>query len=233
MKMSTKNRLKKLEERNKLMLKKNNLDKKSQETEKNSVLDCTLGTLSEGEPISFSLKKIPHLIVDGEVGSGKFFLVNLIVTGMMANASSEELKFVIIDPKKAEFASYKDSPYMLINPIGNLSDVYETLTYLVKIIDERYRLFSESEVGHIVEYNKLSEKNEVEKLPFLVLIIDNLADFIKQHKEVEQQIIRIVQIGRYAGVHAIININNPRTTELTGLIQSNIPDRISLWGTDK
>lgn len=231
MKMSIKNRLKKLEERNKLVLKKNKLDKKNHvlpETEKNSLSDCILGTTPEGETVYFSLKNAPHLIIAGDAGSGKSVLVNQIVTSMMGISLPEELKFIIIDPTGIEFLLYKDSPYMLINPIEDLEDGYKALIYLTTLVSERYKIFSESKVTNIEEYNNLAEKFEGEKLPFIVLVIDGLPEFITQYKEVEQQIVDIVKIAKSAGVHVIITTNNPRAEILTGLIRNCISSRISL-----
>lgn len=190
--------------------------------------DCIFGVSPDGKVVHFTLSSAPHLLVAGTTGSGKSVLMNQLNITMMQHSSPEELKFIIIDPKKVEFAKYKDSPYMLINPITEVSDAYEAVVYATIVMDERYGQFTEAGVKNIKDYNEWAEKNNEEKLPYIVIVIDEFSDLIMQHREVEDPIVRIGQKARAAGIHAIIATQSPRATVITGLIKANFPSRLSL-----
>lgn len=197
----------------------------------NSKLLFVLGKDLLGEPVFGELNKMPHLLIAGATGSGKSVCVNSIIISILMRAKPDEVKLLLIDPKKVEFTSYQNIPH-LIGPIINNGDEANTaLKVIVEEMDKRYDLFSKAGVRNLAGYNEKVEKFPEEgrsKLPWIVVIIDELADLmLVAAKEVEASIQRITQLARAAGIHLVVATQRPSVDVITGVIKSNIPSRIA------
>ncbi|RDU67170.1 hypothetical protein CQA53_02375 [Helicobacter didelphidarum] len=190
----------------------------------NDSLSIVLGKDIMGQPVVQNLAKLPHLLVAGTTGSGKSVGVNAIILSLLYRNSPDELKLMMIDPKKVEFAPYEDLPH-LITPIINAPDkAIQALQAAAIEMDKRYEILSEHKVKTILSYNEKVEQ----KMPFFVIIIDELADLMMTGgKDAEAPIARIAQMGRAAGVHLIIATQRSSTNVVTGTIKANLPSRIS------
>ncbi len=190
-----------------------------------------LGKGLSGEAVFCQLDKMPHLLVAGATGSGKSVCINGIITTFLLRTKPDEVKLLLIDPKKVEFTPYKDIPH-LIGPV--ISDAHEAslaLQVIVKYMENRYSEFAKYGVRNIEGYNEYVEYHKDEKLDKMyriVVIIDELADLMSTNrKEVEQSIQRITQLARAAGIHLIVATQRPSTDVITGVIKANIPSRIA------
>lgn len=197
----------------------------------NSKLLFALGKDLLGQPVYGELNKMPHLLIAGATGSGKSVCVNSIIISLLMRARPDEVKLLLIDPKKVEFTAYQNIPH-LIGPIINDGDeANAALKVIVEEMDRRYDLFSKAGVRNISGYNdKVQQFPEEgrEKLPWIVVIIDELADLmLVAAKEVEGSIQRITQLARAAGIHLVVATQRPSVDVITGLIKSNIPSRIA------
>lgn len=196
-----------------------------------SKLLFALGKDLLGQPVYGELNKMPHLLIAGATGSGKSVCVNSIIISILMRARPDEVKLLLIDPKKVEFSSYQNIPH-LIGPIINDGDeANAALKIIVEEMERRYDLFSKAGVRNISGYNEKVEQFKEEgreKLPWIVVIIDELADLmLVAAKEVEASIQRITQLARAAGIHLVVATQRPSVDVITGLIKSNIPSRIS------
>jgi S-DNA-T family DNA segregation ATPase FtsK/SpoIIIE len=187
-------------------------------------INVPIGLDINNEIINIDIAKMPHLLVAGSTGSGKSVFINLIITSILMQATPDEIKLIMIDPKKVELAMYEDIPHLLMPVVTEAPYAAKTLNYVVKLMEERYDVFKESRVRNIENYNQQSS----EKMPYLVVIIDELADLMMvAKKEVESSIIRITQMARAAGIHLIVATQRPSTDVITGIIKANIPSRIA------
>ncbi|MEG2506393.1 MAG: DNA translocase FtsK [Longicatena sp.] len=190
-----------------------------------------LGKDIMGNCIYGELNKMPHLLIAGATGSGKSVCVNSIISSILMRAKPDEVKLLLVDPKKVEFTPYKEIPHLLGPVITDGEEANRALKVIVSMMDNRYELFSMAGVRNIAGYNAYLENHSEEnltKLPWIVVIIDELADLmLVAAKEVEGSIQRITQLARAAGIHLIVATQRPSVDVITGVIKANIPSRIA------
>lgn len=198
-------------------------------------LDVPLGKDVEGKVISADLRKMPHLLIAGSTGSGKSVAINTIITSVLMKAYPEDVKLVLIDPKMVELSVYNGIPHLLIPVVTDAKLATNALRKTVKEMERRYQLFAAGGVRNITEYNqKVIENNAdknnsvMEKLPYIVVIVDELSDLMMvAGHDVEDAIVRLAQMARAAGIHMILATQRPSVDVITGLIKANVPSRIS------
>ena len=198
-------------------------------------LCAALGKDIMGTPKVFDLTKMPHLLVAGSTGSGKSVCINGIIASILMRYKPNEVKLVLVDPKKVELTNYNGIPHLLCPVVSDPKKASLTLQRVVVEMDHRFQIFSDNEVKNISGYNELIDKENKKhpekpaaKMPYIVVIIDELADLmLVASKEVEDSITRITQLARAAGIHLIVATQRPSTDVITGLIKNNIPSRIS------
>ncbi|AGY41174.1 Cell division protein FtsK [Mesoplasma florum W37] len=197
---------------------------KEQENEK---LLFVLGKNVLGEPLTAQLNKMPHLLVAGSTGSGKSVMINALICSILLRAKPNEVKFLMIDPKKVELSVYSRVPHMLAPVISDMKQAANALKMVVAEMERRYELFMSLGVRNIDGYNRKVTGSK--KMPFQVIIIDELADLMMtgDRKQVEESIMRITQMARAAGIHLIVATQRPSTDVITGTIKTNIPTRIA------
>ena len=194
-----------------------------------------LGKDIMGTPKVFDLTKMPHLLVAGSSGSGKSVCINGIIASILMRYKPNEVKLVLVDPKKVELTNYNGIPHLLCPVVSDPKKASLTLQKVVTEMDNRFQTFSDKEVKNITGYNDMIEKynkkhpeSPQNKMPYIVVIIDELADLmLVASKEVEDSITRITQLARAAGIHLIVATQRPSTDVITGLIKNNIPSRIA------
>lgn len=188
-----------------------------------------LGKDLSGKPVSIALNKMPHLLIAGATGSGKSVCINSIISSILLSKRPEELKLILIDPKKVEFTPYVEIPHLMTEVVTDPNLASQALRKVVERMEERYETFSKNGVRNITAYNKLVEQDpERLKMPWIVVIIDELADLMAvAGKEVETSIQRITQLARAAGIHLIVATQRPSVDVVTGVIKANIPSRIA------
>ena len=194
----------------------------------------TLGKNLMGKSIVADLTKMPHLLVAGSTGSGKSVCINSIICSIFMNYNPKDVKLVLVDPKKVELSNYNGTPHLLCPVVNDPKKASVTLQKIVSEMEKRYDIFSEKGVKKISEYNEYIEKENkkhpempLNKMPLIVVIIDELADLmLVASKEVEDSIMRITQMARAAGIHLIVATQRPSTDVITGVVKANIPSRI-------
>ena len=216
-------------------------------TDAKSKLTVALGKDISGVPVVGDLAKMPHLLVAGMTGSGKSVGVNGMIMSMLFKATPEEVRFIMIDPKMLELSIYDGIPHLLCPVVTDMREAGQALTWCVAEMEKRYRLLSHAGVRNIEGFNKKVEDSKasgkpllnpfslnpddpepLEKLPLIVVVIDELADLMMtERKAVEQQIARLAQKARAAGIHLIIATQRPSVDVITGLIKANIPTRMA------
>jgi S-DNA-T family DNA segregation ATPase FtsK/SpoIIIE len=190
-----------------------------------SKLTMALGLDVSGNPVVADLAKMPHVLIAGTTGSGKSVLINAIIASLLYRASPSEVKFILVDPKRVEFTAYNGIPHLLTPVIVEPEKILSALKWAMNEMDRRYKLFAERGVRNIDGYNELSG---FQALPFIVIIIDELADLMMfAPVEVEDSIARLAQMARATGIHLIIATQRPSVNVITGLIKANIPARIA------
>ncbi|WP_418290348.1 DNA translocase FtsK, partial [Massilicoli timonensis] len=196
-----------------------------------SKLMFALGKDLLGNGIYGELNKMPHLLIAGATGSGKSVCVNSIITSILLRSRPDEVKLLLIDPKKVEFTPYHNIPHLIAPVITDGEEASRALKVIVTMMDNRYELFSMAGVRNIAGYNAYLEKHpeeQLSKLPWIVVIIDELADLmLVAAKDVEASIQRITQLARAAGIHLIVATQRPSVDVITGIIKANIPSRIA------
>lgn len=194
-----------------------------------SPLSIALGKDIAGECVVADLTKMPHLLVAGSTGSGKSVCVNATIMSFLYKSSPEDVRLLLIDPKVVELAEYNGIPHLLMPVITEPRKAAGALGAMVAEMEKRYHLFAENNVRDIKTFNKLvARRPEMEKLPYIAIIIDELADLMMTSgKEVEDYICRIAQKARAAGMHLIVATQRPSVDVITGLIKANIPSRIA------
>ncbi len=194
-----------------------------------SKVSFCLGKNISGETVVADLVKMPHLLVAGTTGAGKSICINCLILSILYNASPDEVKLILIDPKQVEFVPYEGIPHLFVPVVKDSRKAAGALSWAVAQMNERYRLFSESGVRDIKGYNLHAEENGLETLPQIVIIIDELADLMMvAHDTVEDSVCRLAQMARAAGMHLVIATQRPSVDVITGIIKANIPSRIAL-----
>ncbi|MBM2777734.1 DNA translocase FtsK [Helicobacter pylori] len=193
-----------------------------------SPLTLALGKDIVGNPFITDLKKLPHLLIAGTTGSGKSVGVNAMILSLLYKNPPDQLKLVMIDPKMVEFSIYADIPHLLTPIITDPKKAIGALQSVAKEMERRYSLMSEYKVKTIDSYNEQAPSNGVEAFPYLIVVIDELADLMMTGgKEAELPIARIAQMGRASGLHLIVATQRPSVDVVTGLIKTNLPSRVS------
>lgn len=195
-----------------------------------SKLTFAVGKDIAGNIILGDVAKMPHVIIAGTTGSGKSVCTRSIIMSILYNATPDEVKLILIDPKIVEFKIFEGIPHLLIPIVTDSKKAAGALNWAVNEMMRRYQMFAEDGANDIKSYNELAENNpEVEKIPQIVIFIDELADMmLVAGKEVEDSICRLAQMGRAAGMHLVVATQRPTTDVITGLIKANIPSRIAL-----
>ena len=213
-------------------------------------LPIVLGRDVVGKPMLGDLAKMPHLLVAGATGMGKSVCMNAMICSILLFKRPEEVKFIMIDPKMVELAGYEDIPHLLAPPITEMTKAHAALEWACRTMDERYEALRQTGVRDIKAYNDLSEdemrfrlaKRELkpediptggEKMPYIVVLVDEYADLMMVNKEVEKSIVRLAAKSRACGIHVILTTQRPSADVVTGLIKSNLPSRICFRVVDK
>ncbi|MBL0927917.1 MAG: DNA translocase FtsK, partial [Phycisphaerales bacterium] len=204
-------------------------------------LPLFLGKDASGAPLIIDLASLPHMLIAGTTGSGKSVCMNAIIMGFLFTQRPSDLKLVLVDPKMVELSQFKDIPHLMCPVVTDMNKAAAILEWAVTKMDERYELLAEAGCRDISTYNsltwdelkeRLAPENEVEeakiprKLPYMVFVIDELADLMLTNKEVETAIVRIAQKARAVGMHLILATQRPQANVVTGLIKSNMPGRL-------
>ena len=205
-------------------------------------LPMFLGKDSSGEPLVFDLTKMPHMLIAGTTGSGKSVCMNTIIMSWLYTKRPDELKLCLVDPKMVEMAQFSEVPHLMAPVITDMSKAAGIMEWAVRHMEERYELLKNAKVQNMTSYNELDEDelrarikpaNDADwarvpkKLPYMVFVIDELADLMMQHREVESSIVRIAQKARAVGMHLVLATQSPRADVVTGLIKSNLPCKIT------
>jgi S-DNA-T family DNA segregation ATPase FtsK/SpoIIIE len=193
-----------------------------------SPLAVALGKDLVGQPFVTDIKKLPHLLIAGTTGSGKSVGINAMILSLLYRNDPDNLKLILIDPKMLEFSIYNDIPHLLTPVIIEPKKAIIALANLVKEMENRYKLMAKTKVKNIDNFNQWAKKNNEETMPFIVVIIDELADLMMTGgKEVEYSIARLAQMARAAGIHIIVATQRPSVDVVTGIIKANLPARLS------
>ncbi len=203
--------------------------------EHKSKLFCCLGVDVAGNAIYLDIPKMPHLLIAGATGMGKSVCLNCLIVSLIYRASPKDVRLILIDPKKVEFSHYSDIPHLLAPVVTNINKCAATLSWAVSTMEERYDIFESLSLRNLEEYHAYTADNpEAKKLPYIVIVIDELADLMMQvGAEVENYICRLAQKARAAGIYLILGTQRPSVDVITGLIKANIPSRISLAVTSQ
>ena len=210
---------------------------KALKNKERSPLNIVLGKDLMGNIITGDISKMPHMLIAGATGSGKSVCINTFISSLLANAYPNEVKLVLVDPKKVEFTPYHDIPHLLWPVITDATMASNMLKKIVVIMEGRFDIFADVGVRNIASYNQKVEtfnktnsdpQKAMQYMPYIVVIIDELADLMMvAGKDVEASIQRITQLARASGIHLIVATQRPSTDVITGIIKSNIPSRIS------
>ncbi|WP_373575126.1 FtsK/SpoIIIE family DNA translocase [Collinsella aerofaciens] len=202
---------------------------------KGGPLELAIGRDAEGTPVVADLAKMPHLLIAGTTGSGKSVMINSIITTLLMRALPEDVRLIMVDPKRVELAGYNGLPHLYVPVVTEPKQAASALQWAVSEMERRLKVFERLNVRKISTYNEKQVAGEFEhydnppqKMPYLVIIIDELSDLMMvAGKDVEASIVRIAQLGRAAGIHLIVATQRPSSNVVTGLIKANITNRIS------
>lgn len=193
-----------------------------------SKVPLALGKDVAGKPIVSSIDKMPHLLIAGATGSGKSVCINTIIMSILYKSSPDDVKLLLIDPKVVELSIYNGIPHLLIPVVTDAKKSAHALNWAVQEMERRYKLFAQNSVRDITSYNNKLKNSLAEKLPMIVIIIDELADLMMvAAQEIEDYICRLAQMARAAGMYLIVATQRPSVDVITGTIKANIPSRIS------
>lgn len=195
-----------------------------------SDLSIILGRDVAGESVIANIAKMPHLMIAGSTGSGKTVCINTLITGLLFQNSPEELKFIMIDPKRVELTPYNDIPHLLAPVIVDPDKAINSLKWAVKEMENRYDLLSKFGCRNIESYNEavLMRFKDQDPLPYIMIVIDEMADLMATHgREMEAVIVRLAQMARAIGIHLVLSTQRPSVEVITGLIKANITTRIA------
>ena len=202
---------------------------------KGGPLELAIGRDAEGTPVVADLAKMPHLLIAGTTGSGKSVMINSIITTLLMRALPEDVRLIMVDPKRVELAGYNGLPHLYVPVVTEPKQAASALQWAVSEMERRLKVFERLNVRKISTYNEKQASGEFEhydnppqKMPYLVIIIDELSDLMMvAGKDVEASIVRIAQLGRAAGIHLIVATQRPSSNVVTGLIKANITNRIA------
>jgi len=198
------------------------------------LLPLILGQDTVGKDVVVDLAKMPHLLIAGSTGSGKSVALNSMLISLLCKCTPDELRLILIDPKRLEFAPYADISHLLFPIVTDPKQSVPILKWVVKQMEIRYEQMSHHGVRNVFEYNKIAKNQGEEPFPFMVIVIDELSDLMMTvGREIEDLITRITQMARAAGIHMIIATQRPSVDVITGLIKVNFPSRISCRVTSK
>jgi len=193
-----------------------------------SPLRFVLGKDVSGAAVAADLGEMPHLLIAGTTGSGKSVCVNSLISCFLLHNTPDDLRMIMVDPKRVELSGYDGIPHLLAPVVVDLERVVGVLQWVSREMDQRYHKFSEAGARHIADYNKKALRKDEKKLPYLLVIIDELADLMMlAPTETEKAITRLAQLARATGIHLIISTQRPSTNVVTGLIKANFPARIA------
>ena len=193
-----------------------------------SLMPIALGKDISGKCIVTSVDKMPHLLIAGATGSGKSVCINTIIMSILYKSNPNDVKLILIDPKVVELSIYNNIPHLAIPVVTDPKKASAALNWAVREMERRYQIFSENHVRDIKAYNKKNKNDELEKLPYIVIIIDELSDLMMvSANDVEDAICRLAQMARACGIHLIIATQRPTVDVITGTIKANVPSRIS------
>jgi S-DNA-T family DNA segregation ATPase FtsK/SpoIIIE len=200
----------------------------------NSFLSLALGKTVSGEPFVADLTKMPHLLVAGSTGSGKSVSLNSMICSMLFKATPVNVRFLMIDLKMLELSFYEGIPHLLLPVVTNAKNAKTSLRWLIDEMERRYKMMADKGVRSIDKYNQKMVKGDMEAIPYIVVVIDELADLMMvSTKEVEEYIARLAQMARASGIHLILATQRPSVDVLTGIIKANFPARISCQVSSK
>ncbi|HOX96295.1 MAG TPA: DNA translocase FtsK [Candidatus Woesebacteria bacterium] len=190
----------------------------------------SLGLDVSGSPCVVDIAKMPHILIAGTTGSGKSVLINAFISSILFRSSPEEVKFIMVDPKRVELTPYNGIPHLLTDVITEVDKVVNALGWAVAEMERRYKIFQEVGVKNIASYN---ESKAFQSMPYIIIIVDEMADIMmsKNAGDVENHIVRIAQMARAVGIHLVLATQRPSVNVLTGLIKANIPARIAFQVT--
>lgn len=195
--------------------------------ETGSKLRVAIGKDIANSPITAELDKLPHLLVAGATGAGKSVFIKSLICSLLYHATPDDVKFLLIDPKMVEMNQYNGIPHLLAAVVTDPKKATAALKHIVSEMENRYELFAANGVRDIDSYNKAQENRE-KSLPYIVVIIDELADLMMvAANDIEQSICRLAQMARAAGIHLVIATQRPSVNVITGVIKANVPSRIS------
>ncbi len=193
-----------------------------------SELTFALGRDVSGKPYAVDLGRMPHLLIAGATGSGKSVCVNAIVTSILMRAKPTEVRFVLVDLKRVELAPYGRIPHLLTDVIMEAHEARAALAWAVGEMEERYKKLAKSTSRNIAAYNAAPERDPEDRMPYIVLMIDELADLmIQEGRKVEEPIVKLAQKARAVGIHLVLATQRPSVNVVTGLIKANVPSRIA------
>jgi len=196
--------------------------------ESSSALTVALGKDIVGNPFITDIKKLPHLLIAGTTGSGKSVGINAMILSLLYRNDPDQLKLMLIDPKMLEFAAYEDIPHLITPVITEPAKAIAALANMVGEMERRYKLMAEARTKNIENYNEKVKKTGEEAFPYIVVIIDELADLMMSGgKEVEHSIARLAQKSRACGIHLVVATQRPSVDVVTGMIKANLPSRLS------
>jgi S-DNA-T family DNA segregation ATPase FtsK/SpoIIIE len=194
----------------------------------NSPLRIGLGQNVAGQPIATDLAQMPHLLIAGTTGAGKSVCVNSIIACLLLQNTPADLKIVMVDPKRVELTGYNGIPHLVAPVVVELERVVGTLQWAMREMDNRYKRLAEMGVRNITEYNRKAAKKGDDKIPYIVIIIDELADLMMlSPEETERGITRLAQLARATGIHMVISTQRPSVDVVTGIIKANFPARVA------
>lgn len=193
-----------------------------------SDLRIGLGRDVSGHPVATDLAKLPHLLIAGATGSGKSVAINAMIIALLLNLPPEDLRLLLVDPKMVELIPYNGIPHLIAPVVTDVEEVVGALKWAMREMDRRYKLFSEKGTRNLAAYNAWADANDEERLPYIVIIIDELADLMMvAPEEVERIVCRLAQMARATGIHLIIATQRPSVDVVTGLIKANFSARIA------
>ncbi|MBK7782581.1 MAG: DNA translocase FtsK 4TM domain-containing protein [Ardenticatenia bacterium] len=191
-------------------------------------LPIALGRDTGGNDVAVDLTRMPHLLIAGATGSGKSVCVNTLIASLLLSHTPDSLKMVLVDPKRVEMTQYRGLPHLATPVVVDAERVVGVLQWAVREMDRRYRAFAEAGARHLAAYNRLMDERSQTRLPFLVIVIDELADLMMlAPEETERLITRLAQLARATGIHLVLATQRPSVDVVTGLIKANFPSRIA------